>query len=88
MVRRVPVQSSRATYLRLADDASPELMRERMARLRILRDVGAQGLKLLDGSTPERRRRLQRFHDFYSFMEREFKPIIDRWDAEHPREDT
>lgn len=87
MIERVPIQNSRSTYFRIKDQAWSSMMRQRMARLTIVREVAASGLALLKDATPERRVRLQRFHDFYSYMEQEFQPIIDRWDAVHPEED-
>lgn len=87
MVERVPVQNSRATYFRIAKDAWAEMMRQRTARLRIIRNVAHQGLEILRDAPEERRRRLREFHDFYSYIESAFQPIIDRWDAAHPREE-
>lgn len=88
MIERVAIQNSRATYFRITDGAWTKMMRQRAARLRIMCDVAQQGLDLLRDATPKRRRRLQQFHDFYTYLERESHTLIDRWDAEHPEEDT
>ena len=56
--------------------------------MRIVREVASQGLSLMKDASAERKQRLQLFHDFYSYLEKEYQPIIDRWDASHPREET
>lgn len=87
LIERVPVQNARATFFRVSKSAWPDMMRQRAARLRIMRDLAAQGLELIRHAPEERQRRLREFHHFYSHMESEFHSIIDRWDASHPVED-
>lgn len=88
MIERVPIQNARSTFFRITEGAWTKMMRQRAARLQIMRDVAKQGLELLSDAPPERRRRLKQFHDFYTYLERESHTLIDRWDAEHPEEDT
>ena len=87
MLERVPVQKERSTFFRMRINAWAEIMRQRTARIKIARELAASGLRLFADASAEHRERLRQFHDFYSHMEKEFQPIIDRWEATHPEED-
>lgn len=88
LLHKVPVPGSRATYFRMEDNGWSDMVRARLTYLQILQNIAAQGLLVLEGASPERRKRLEHFKDFYDYLEREFQPIIDRWGAQHPEEET
>jgi hypothetical protein len=40
------------------------------------------GLALLEGGSKAKRQRLELMRDMYSFMEREFPKLLDKWEEE------
>lgn len=76
------VPNRRATYVRIQDHPWPELMRSRLAFLRIFVGVAEQGLDVMGDDPPVRRERLERLRDFFLYLEREIQPVIDRYDEE------
>ena len=45
-----------------------------------------QGLALLDGAAPDRRRNLTEMRDVSEFLEREFPALIERWQEERRKQ--
>ena len=82
LLERVAVKGERATYLQVRSGAWSEMIRFRMRGMHHLRMVAEGGLELLANAPAEQRERLQRFHDFYEYIEREFEAFISRFEEE------
>lgn len=57
-----------------------EMTRRGVEQLRVHRELAEQGLKLLESDDPEVKRGLEEMRDFYTFAEREFPRVFERWE--------
>jgi hypothetical protein len=53
-----------------------------MHQLTDFRKLAEQGLEVLKDASQEKRQRLELMRDMYSFMEREFPKLLEKWDEE------
>jgi len=85
VVERMGLPGKRGTYYRIKAGSWSELMRDRMAHLTALRELGERGLVLMAGKDPKLCQRLQELRDLYAFLEQEIPALLDRYDQEHKR---
>lgn len=69
----------RVTYYSISDDAWTEITRRRLASLSALRDVLADGVRMLGEDRPQSRR-LRDAHTLFAWLEEELTPLWPRWD--------
>ena len=80
-IERVSKPGERRDYFRNKPGAWVEMTRRGMEEARLYRELAERGLGLLDSSDPEVRRGLEEMRAFYSFVEREFPSVFERWEA-------
>ena len=82
MLERVSLPGERRDYYRLVPDLWTTAMERSSQQFTGFRKMAERGLALLDDTAPERRQRLQEMHALYTFIEREFPQILERWKEE------
>lgn len=80
LVERVRLRGERAVYFRAREGCWTVLLHEEMQRTRFVRGLADRALVLMAEATPETRRRMQEFRDFYSFFENEIPSLLERWE--------
>jgi DNA-binding transcriptional regulator GbsR (MarR family) len=81
-VERRTLRGDRRTYYHVAPGAWTLFLEEQQQRTKRLRTLAERGLALLEGESPERRRRLEELHSLMVFCERELPAMVDRWHEE------
>ena len=82
LIEVVSVPGVRRDYFRIRDDAWTKALKDRLAQAFTFRQLAAEGLVLLQDSSPERKKRLQEMHLMYAFLEREIPLLLERWEKE------
>jgi DNA-binding transcriptional regulator GbsR (MarR family) len=85
LLERVAISGERATHFRVHTGAWADLLRQQLQGLHLLTDLAADGLRVLQDSPPERRQRLQQFHDIYVRFEREIEQMLANFAEEEDR---
>ncbi len=80
-VERVSKPGERRDYFRNKPGAWVEMTRRGLEEARLYRELAERGLGLLESDDPEVRRGLEEMRDFYTFVEREFPSVFERWEA-------
>ena len=82
LIQRFSLPGIRQDYYRIAEGVWQNSMNQQQEQVTILRKLAEQGINLLVDQPAERLNRLQEMRDFYTFLEREFPLLLDRWQAE------
>lgn len=82
LITRFSRPGERRDYFRLADDIWYRSFQARMSQITDMRLLAEAGLALLEGGSKAKRQRLELMRDMYSFMEREFPKLLDKWEEE------
>lgn len=83
IVERLSLPGERRDYYCIKLGAWSELIEQRIAQIKALRELAEKGLELLEDKKPEHRLRLEELRDFHAFFERELPRLSDRWEKEH-----
>jgi DNA-binding transcriptional regulator GbsR (MarR family) len=81
-VERFGLPGDRATYYRVVEDMEEKLIESKLASIRILREMVRGGLDILAKEPPQRRIRLEKVHDLWSFLEKELPVMMMRFRIE------
>jgi len=79
LVEGVRKRGQRQEYFRIAADGWSRMLERRYALATSFRQVTERGLTALEGSSPERRERLDNVHELYGFLETELPAMLQRW---------
>lgn len=79
LIERTSLPGKRRDYFRIKPNAWAELTNQRMTQIKTFREIAEQGLKLLDGSAPPLRQRLEEMHAVHAFLEQELPLMMERW---------
>ncbi len=82
IVDRVSLPGDRRDYFSIKLDAWTELIQQKTAQIKAIREIAERGLELLDGKPAQRRQRLEEMRDFHAFFEGELPRLSQRWEAE------
>lgn len=85
LVARQNTPGDRRTFYRIDPQAWTTVFEQQTQTAKRLRDLAKQGLVALDGTSPERRRRLVELEDLTAFYERESPALLQRWRQQHHR---
>jgi len=85
LIERIGLPGERNRFYRVKSGAFTELLRAKMSFTTEVRKMAERGLELLKGEPPRARRRLEECRDFYTFFEREFPALIERWERQGER---
>lgn len=80
-IERVSKSGERRDFFRNKPHAWVEMTRRGLEELSQLRDLAERGLSVLESDNPDVRLGLEEMRDFYTFAEREFPKLFERWEA-------
>lgn len=83
LIERVGVPGHRREYYRIKPGAWTQLVRQTVYELSAFRQLADRGLDLLQDEDTETRERLEEARDLFSYLEREYPSLIERWEREH-----
>lgn len=83
MLERMSLPGERRDYYRLVPNLWTMAMERSAQQFTGFRKMADRGLTVLAHVEPERRQRLQEMYDLYTFIEREFPQILERWKEEN-----
>ncbi len=81
LIDKVGITGERRTYYRMKPGATSDLLRGSLSQLTVFRRSIEHGLTLVKDRTSPTGQRLQELLDFYTFFEREFPLMIERWET-------
>ena len=83
LVERLSLPGVRHSYLRLRPDALRHMLKHGVEdEIKMFRQLAEHGLELLADETSLRRKWLEEMHDRYTFFEREFPALLERWEQQ------
>ena len=85
-VDRVSFPGNRRDHYRIRPGAWVELTRRRAAHITAFRELAERGLGLVKDQPPQKKAALHEMHDIYAFFEREFPPLLERWEQSRQSE--
>lgn len=85
LVERQNMPRDRRTFYRIDPQAWTAVFEQQTQTTKRLRGLAQQGLAALEGTSPERRRRLVELEDLTAFYERESPALLQRWRQQHHR---
>jgi len=84
LIERLSLPGVRRDYFRLRSDAWQHMIGRGLTdEIKMVRQLAGRGLVLLGEKTPVTRKWLQEMLDVYTFLEREFPALMERWEKEH-----
>jgi DNA-binding transcriptional regulator GbsR (MarR family) len=86
LIERVGLPGHRRDYFQIKSSAWTQLVRHAVYELSALRKMAERGLELMEGQDTEIKQRLQEAHDLFSYMEREYPLLIERWEKERKKD--
>ena len=86
LIDRLSLPGVRHDYFRLRPDAWQHMIRRGLVdEIRMVRQLAEHGLELLVDKTPLTRKWLEEMRDVYTFLEREFPVLLERWEEERKK---
>lgn len=80
LVEQISKPGDRRTYYRARPSAWIDLARRQSAFYTDMTKIADRGLRLLQGTSADRRERIQTMHDFYAWLAAEMPAAFDRWE--------
>ncbi len=86
LIERISLPGVRHDYFRLRSDAWQHMVgRGLTEEIKMVRQLAEHGLGLLGDKTPVTRTWLEEMLDVYTFLEKEFPALLDRWEKKHQK---
>ncbi len=82
LIERFSLPGIRHDYFRIKPGVWHHLIKESQVQTTAMRQLAERGLGLLKNKPPLNRRRLEEMRDVYTFFEREFPALLERWEQE------
>ena len=83
LIERLSLPGIRHDYFRLRPDAWQHMIKHGLEdEINMVRQLAEHGLELLTDKTPLTRKWLEEMHDVYTFLEREFPTLLERWERQ------
>lgn len=82
ILERISLPGERRDYFCIKLGAWSELIKQRLAHIKAIREIAERGLELLESDNPQRRQRLEEMRDFHAFFERELPRLNNRWEQQ------
>jgi DNA-binding transcriptional regulator GbsR (MarR family) len=74
----------RHDYFRLGEDALQRIIQRGLEEeIKLFRNIAQKGLEMMRGEASSRCHWLQEMYDRYTFLEKEFPALMERWQREH-----
>jgi DNA-binding transcriptional regulator GbsR (MarR family) len=82
-IERFIIPGVRHDYFRLHKEALQRIIKHGLEdEIRMLKSLSEHGLELLNGESSERCRWLEEMHDRYTFLDREFPALMERYEKQ------
>ena len=86
LIERLSLPGVRHDYFRLRPDAWHHMIRRGLEdEIRMVRQLSERGLELLTNKTLLTRKWLEEMRDVYTFLDREFPTLLEKWEKEHQK---
>jgi DNA-binding transcriptional regulator GbsR (MarR family) len=85
LIERVGLPGRRLDYFRIKSGALTQLVRHAVNEFSALRKLTERGLELMERQDLELKQQLQEARDLFSYLEREYPLLIERWEKEHKK---
>lgn len=86
LVERISLPGIRHDYFRIRSDAWQHMIgRGLTEEIKMVRQLAEHGLKLMGEKTPANRKWLEEMHEVYTFLEREFPTLLEKWERKHQK---
>lgn len=85
IIERISLPGERRDFYRIKDDAWIKSLESRQHVVTLTKELVERGLELLKDNPPETRARLENMYDFFSFVEKEYPAIIQRYQDQRPK---
>ena len=86
LIERLSLSGVRHDFFRLRSDAWQHMVGRGLTdEIRMVRQLAERGLELLGGNPPVTRKWLEEMFDVYTFLEREFPTLLEKWEKEHQK---
>ena len=83
LIERFSLPGIRHDYFRIKPGVWHHLIKESQVQTTAMRQLAERGLDLLKNKPPLNCQRLEEMRDVYTFFEREFPALLERWEQEH-----
>ena len=86
LIERLSLSGVRHDFFRLRSDAWQHMVGRGLTdEIRMVRQLAEHGLELLGENPPVTRKWLKEMLDVYTFLEREFPALLERWEKGHQK---
>jgi hypothetical protein len=85
LIERVGLPGRRRDYFQIKSGGLTQLVRHAVYELSALRQLADRGLELMVGQESEIKQHLQEARDLFSYLEREYPLLIERWEKGHKK---
>ncbi|MDH5695151.1 MAG: MarR family transcriptional regulator [Dehalococcoidia bacterium] len=85
LLERIGLPGVRHDYFRIRPGALEHMLRQNAEQITILRQLAERGLELVEAEASETRHGLEEMRDMYTFFEREFGALVERWEQERDK---
>ncbi len=85
LIERISLPGVRHVYFRIRPGALQHLLGQKVEAITKLRQLAERGLELLEGKASLTRQGLEEMRDMYTFFEREFPALLERWEQEREK---
>lgn len=82
LIERIGLSGRRSGFYRIREGGLRQLTRIREQQTSVLRHMAERGLEVVKEEPPRARRHLEEMRDTYSFFEREFPKLVEKWERE------
>ncbi len=86
MIERVGIPGVRSAHLRLRPGIWAQMMRMRLTRIALMGDLAEEGFAHLQRRDASGSRRLREIGSYCRFIEKEFPPLLARWERQWSKE--
>ncbi len=85
IIERVSLPGQRRDYFRIKTGAWHQMLKDSLAQITAFRQFTERGLELIEDKADFNRQWLEEMRDMYTFFEREFPALLERWEQEHKK---
>ena len=85
LIERASLPGQRRDHFRIRPGAWHQLLKDSLAQTTAFRQLIERGLTLLEDNSQLTRQWLEEMRDMYSFFEREFPALMERWEQERQK---
>lgn len=85
LVERVGLPGHRRDHYRIKADAFDTIMHQNLQEIKTGLQLAERGLELVANQPPEMKQRLKEVRELYSFFDREYPVLLERWEKERKK---